>query len=184
MGRDKALVVVDDNPLVATAVFALRQTGADPVLAIGGDHEALARLVPGAVFVPDLHAGEGPLGGLVTALDAAMGITADPSTLVVVIACDMPRIDGPTLSALVSALDADPAAGVAVAVVNGRWQPLTAAWRPPISRTVLARAFAAGERAPRRVLPSLRVVEVSGLDSDAIADVDRPEDLDRYAGPQ
>jgi molybdopterin-guanine dinucleotide biosynthesis protein A len=102
---------------------------------------------------------------------------------VVVVACDMPAFDSSSARRLAEALLAAPDAAVAAAVVDGRPQPLTAAWRPAVALPVLTAAFAAGERAPRRVLPLLEVVEVEDLDPSALRDVDRPDDLHRYADP-
>jgi molybdopterin-guanine dinucleotide biosynthesis protein A len=174
MGRDKALVEL--RPGVALAevgVAALRRAGASDVTVVGGDRDAL--LQRGLPWRPDRHPGEGPLGGIVTALGGAA------TDLVVVMACDMPEVGADVPGALVDALAAAPAAAVAVALSGEREQPLTACWRRPLALPALEAAFAAGERAPRRVLPSLRVVAVPGLPADQLADVDVPEDLRRYA---
>lgn len=186
MGTDKALVEVAGRPLVAVAAAALRAAGADPVLAIGGDPATLRTADHELRPVPDGHPGEGPLGGLLTAFAAAAAVAGDGPAVdrelvVVVVACDMPALDGATVGALLDALAADPDADLAAAMADGRPQPLTAAWRPRRAGPILAAAFAAGERAPRRLLDRLHVVGVSGLDPEALADVDRPEDLRRYA---
>ncbi|HVN51152.1 MAG TPA: molybdenum cofactor guanylyltransferase [Acidimicrobiales bacterium] len=174
MGTDKALLPVGDRALVTVAATALRDAGAAEVLAVGGDLGSLGAL--GLDARPDDDPGEGPLGGILTALRLA---SADP---VVVLACDMPGIDRATVLALVDALVADPSADVAAASDGGRVQPLTAAYRTR-ARPMLAEAFAAGERAVRRALAPMRVVLVDGLTRAALADVDRPEDLRRYAHP-
>jgi molybdenum cofactor guanylyltransferase len=182
MGRDKALVEVAGRSLLTVAADALRDAGANPVLAVGGDAVALLEVEPRLIAVDDLHPGEGPLGGILTAFAAARTVTPDPSTLVVVVACDMPALDGATIRELVDAAVAEPAAGLAAAIVDGRPQPLTGVWRPALAEAVLRAAFDAGERAPRRLLDRLVVVGVHGLHPEALADVDRPEDLARYAG--
>ncbi len=172
MGRDKALIDLDGRPLVAAAAEALSGAGAGSVMVIGGDGAALAAL--GLDARPDDHPGEGPLGGILTALR----LSADP--IVMILACDMPAIDAATVAAIVAALAGTPGADVAVAVVEGRRQLLTAAYR---RRTdgALRRAFDAGERAPRRAVQGLEVIEVPGLDPHLLGDVDRPDDLRRYA---
>jgi molybdopterin-guanine dinucleotide biosynthesis protein A len=70
---------------------------------------------------------------------------------------------------------------VAVAVVGEREQPLTACWRRSVALAVLEAGFASGVRAPRHLLDALAVVRVPGLSPAALADVDSPEDLRRYA---
>lgn len=188
MGRDKALVTVGGRALVTIGVDALRAAGAGTVWSIGGDAHALGAVDPRLVPVADLHPGEGPLGGLLTACAAARrhAVTTTPGRppgdlILVVIACDMPTIDGASLAALVDALRAAPRSALAAAVVDDRPQPLTAAWRPTIAEPVLAAAFAAGERAPRRLLDRFEIVAVEGLDATRLGDVDRPADLHRYA---
>src|SRR5580765_7164741 len=129
MGRDKAFVGVDGEPMVRRIVRALRAAGAIEVVAVGGDEvgllaEDLDR------FLPDLHPGEGPLGGVLVALDAA------PAALVVVVACDMPDLTAEAVRAIVAAVAADSTLAVAVA------EPLCAAWRPLLAAPILRRAFA------------------------------------------
>lgn len=173
MGVDKALVEVDGVALAATVGRALRGAGAVEVVAVGGDRERLAALHCFDRLVPDRWPGEGPLGGILSAIDA-VGSTAE---VVVVLACDTPSVSVECARVLVDALGSH---DVAVGHVDQRRQPLTAAWRVATCRRVLQRAFDAGERAPRAVLGHLRVVDVE-LDEREVADVDRPEDLARYA---
>jgi molybdenum cofactor guanylyltransferase len=176
MGRDKALVSgPDGRPLALVGVDALRAAGAEEIVVVGGDEVALRAL--GLPWIADLHPGEGPLGGIVTAFAHT---TAE---LVVVLACDMPGVGPRVPAALVEALVAAPDAGVAVALVGEREQPLTACWRRSSALGPLRAAFDAGERAPRHVLPGLEVVRVGGLPSLQLVDVDSPDDLRRYAEP-
>ncbi len=179
MGRDKALVEISGRTLVEISVGALVAGGAEHVVLVGGDPATLGPLVPGAHVVPDETPGEGPLGGLLTAFSATAHVGVD--RLVVALACDMPGIDGPTVAALLASLRGAPAAAAALALSGGRVQPLTGAWRPAVAARSMQRAFDAGQRAPRLVLPDLEIVAVEGLVEDALVDVDRPEDLERYA---
>ena len=82
MGSDKAFAEVGGRPLVARAADTLARAGADPVAVVGGDAAGLARL--GLHRVPDRWPGEGPLGGLITALDTS------PRPVTVIVACDLP----------------------------------------------------------------------------------------------
>jgi molybdenum cofactor guanylyltransferase len=176
LGTDKALLTIDptldDRPLAVVAAQALIGAGADPVWCVGGDQAALAAL--GLDPHPDDHPGEGPLGAILTALRRA------PDRVVVVLSCDLPTIDAATVAALVAALDADPAADLAAPVLDGHLQAVTAAYRPS-ARPALARAYGTGERSVRRAVAGLSRAAVEGLDPDRLADVDRPEDLRRYA---
>jgi molybdopterin-guanine dinucleotide biosynthesis protein A len=166
MGRDKALLAVDGVPLAVRIATALRESGADPVVAVGGDGAALAAV--GLAWWPDQHPDEGPLGGLLTAfamLDAA---------IVVALATDLPDVTPATVVALVEAIGPH---DVAVARTD-RLEPLCAAWRVETSGPALAEAFAGGERAVHRVLGELDVVEVS-ISAQELRNLNTPEDLDR-----
>lgn len=165
MGRDKALIEIDGVAMVTMAVDALREAGAADVWVVGGDRAAIEAL--GHRWVPDLHPGEGPLGGVVTALTEA---TAE---VVAVLACDHVAAAAPAVRTVVGALgDGD----VAVPVVDGRSQTLHAAWR----RSALERldtVFAAGGRSVRDGLAVLDVVQILDGDPCWFADADTPADL-------
>jgi molybdopterin-guanine dinucleotide biosynthesis protein A len=150
MGRDKALVEVDGVAMAARVAAAMRAAGALVVARIGSE-------------VPDAFPGEGPLGGIITALRWA----GDEHVLVA--PCDMPWVEASHFSALANALGAHD-----VAFVAG--QHLLAAWAPR-ALAVLETAFADGERSPRRALTRLRGVAVDLGEGDWSRDVDTPEDL-------
>ena len=177
MGRDKAFVEVDGRALVAIAVDALRSGGASRVLVVGGDVPRIRRLDLDVELLADEHPGDGPLGGLTTGLRASRDLIA------MVLACDMPAIDGESVARIVGVLADHPTAMVAAPVVGDRRQILTAAYRLAVL-PMLDEAFAAGERAPRRALQAIEVVDVTGIDPVRLDDVDRPQDLSRYAQPQ
>ena len=165
MGTDKALLEVDGVPLARRVANALRAAGADPVIAVGGDLDALGAL--GLTVVPDVHPGEGPLGGILSAL------AATDAEVVVVLACDLPAADADTVRAVALGLgDAD----VAAPWHEGRHELLHAAYHRR-AEPVLRAAFAAGERAPHRAVADLVVVGVEGLPASALADADTPDDL-------
>ena len=164
MGRTKALVEVGGVPMAARVAAALRGAGCAPVALVGGDPTELAPL--GLDVVADAWPGEGPLGGVRTAL-------AWSGTDVVVAACDLPEVDVATVRALLDAA----AAGAADVVVarTDRVEPALA-WGAPSAGAHLAAAFDAGERALHRAFAGLRVVEVAA-DPSALRNVNRPSDL-------
>lgn len=172
MGRDKALVEIAGRPLIAIAAAALDQAGASEVVVAGGT--GLDRV--GLRAVPDLYPGQGPLGGIITALRA----TSEPA--VVILTCDLPAITAAEVEAVLAALHAHPEADVAAPLMDGRPQFLTAAYRRRALEP-LERAFAAGERAVRRAVASQLIChEFDGLDPHRLADVDTPADLADAAG--
>jgi molybdopterin-guanine dinucleotide biosynthesis protein A len=168
MGADKALLRVQGEALVLRACRAL--AAATEVFTVGGDLDGLGAL--GLDARPDRHPGEGPLGGILTALGAAA------NDLVVVLSCDLLAPSDRVVATLVAALVADDRFAVAVPVVDGYRQPLVAAYRRRAS-VPLGEAFARGERSPLRALATVDVVEVEGVAAAEVQDADRPEDLNR-----
>ena len=165
MGTDKALIEVDGVPLARRVANALRAAGADPVIAVGGDLDALRAL--GLTVVPDQHPSEGPLGGILSAL------AATDTEVVVLLACDLPAADADTIRAVALALgDAD----IAAPWHDGRHELLHAAYSRR-AEAVLRAAFEAGERAPHRAVADLDLVGVEDLPAKALADADTPDDL-------
>ncbi len=170
MGRDKALLDAVGRPLVQVAVDALVDGGATEVLVVGGDAHAFA--AAGLHTVVDRWPGEGPLNGVITALDRP------GRDLVVILACDHPATVGRAVAAVAQAL-ADTEADLAVPVVEGRRQWLHAGWRRSAA-PALATAFEAGTRSLHRAARALRVVELPGGDPAWYADLDRPADVTRW----
>lgn len=169
MGRDKALVEVDGVAMGARMVGTLRLAGCDPVVFVGG---APGPLVPlGADVVADIAPGEGPLGGVVTALEHFAHI-ADH---VVVVSCDMPFLTAVDLDPLVAR------AGVAgVDVVVGRSsrpQPLCAVWSTGAADRVRA-AFDRGTRSMHGVLDELDTEDVR-VSMEAVRNINTLDDLDQ-----
>ena len=152
MGRDKALLPVAGAPMALRGAAALREAGCDPVVAVGGNSLELAGL--GLTTIADRWPGEGPLGGVITALDHFATHDA-----VVVVACDLPQLTSVTITALVGALTAANGADVAMAI-SDRQQPLCAAWHRRAAMP-LAAAFASGDRRLLDVIANLQVIDVS-----------------------
>jgi molybdenum cofactor guanylyltransferase len=169
MGRDKALLEVHGRPLAARVADALRDAGAAPVLAVGGDLAGLAAV--GLDAIPDPEQGSGPLAGIATALRDVPG-----PDVVVVLACDLVGADPDAVRAVTDALHAAPGALAAVPVADGRPQPLHAAWRRAALGEV-ERRLAAGDLAVRAVLDALPVVLVEGLRAEAFRNANSPADL-------
>lgn len=176
MGRDKALVEVGGRALAARVADALRAGGCAGVLSVGGDAAALARL--GMIPAADRWPGEGPLGGLATA------VLAVPSGARLVVApCDLVDPSPGAVAALLRALDRAPGADAAVPVVAGRPEWVHAAWRVDASlRQRLAALVGDGARRLDAVAGAVSHVAVPDVGEAAVADADRPEDLPGGSG--
>ena len=166
MGHDKALMDLAGRRLVDIAAGAARAAGASRIVTVGGDGDALTGL--GHTWVPDRWPGEGPLGGLVTALSVTT------SDRVVVLACDHVAASPDAVVAVVRGLDEG--ADVALPVVDGRDQTLHAAWHRRCLGTLEDR-FAGGARSVREGLPGLVVVRMGIENERWLADADTPAEL-------
>jgi molybdenum cofactor guanylyltransferase len=170
MGRDKALVPVDGVAMARRVADALAAAGAERVVAVGGDAAALDGL--GLASRPDRWPGEGPLGGLVTALGDAGGGAAP---VAVVVSCDLTDPDPVAIARLVQARAAHDSDAV-VPVVGGRQQWLHGAWHRRAAG-ILCDVFEAGERSVAGAALSLHVATVHDVAAEAVHDADHPADL-------
>ena len=174
MGRNKARITLDGQPLVARVVAALHPL-CDELLIVANDAEPYRFLrLP---VVPDIQPGYGPLMGLYSGLKAASG------ELAIVTAVDMPFLTSDFLRFLRSFT---PGYDVVIPEAGGRLHPLCAVYRratclKPIE-TVIARGdrrliafhdqvrvYRVPEETLRRVSPDLR----------ELINVNTPEDLAR-----
>lgn len=190
MGADKARVDVDGRPLAALAARGLVRAGTGAVLLVGGaagEGDDLVAAVqralaadaagppPAVCAVPDGWPGEGPLGGIASALAAA-----PRGSRVLVVACDQPDLGTDLLAGLVGAL-ADPAVGVAVPrTADGRRHPFPSAWRQDRAPLV-AEVLAGGARRADAAWPAAGLAEVAA-GAEGLVDLDTPEALAAWRG--
>lgn len=184
MGRDKALVEVDGVPLARRVADVLVAARCDRVVAVGGDGPALEAL--GLHVVADRWPGEGPLGGLATALAAcAVG------DVLVLAPCDWVAAAPEVVTRLVGALTEQAGGGVEAVGPGGLGGPVDAAhpvvagraqWLPSAIAVTPGRAEAvaalvtAGARRLDAVSAVVRAAPVP-LAPAAVADADIPADL-------
>ena len=180
MGTDKAFIEVGGVPMVVRAVNTLRAAGAATTLVVGGDAERLTAL--GLTAVPDRYPGQGPLGGVVTALGAIDVHSGAGIDAVVTLPCDVVTPDADAVRCVVDRFEAatgDPTAAavdLVVPLAGGVPQWMHAAWRHGCLGP-LSEAFARGVRAPREVALQLRTVAVEVPGTRWCRDADRPDDL-------
>jgi len=168
MGRDKALLEVGGVAMARRVADVIEACGCRPVVAVGGDASGLA--AAGVVSITDRWPGEGPLGGILTAVGWA---SARPVTCVLVVATDLAWLDAATVDALIAhqgRTDVD-----VVAARSDRLEPLCALWWPSAVATLAGR-FAGGERAVHRAITALRCHEVT-VAPRALTNVNMPGDL-------
>ena len=121
MGRDKALIDYQGQPILAHVINTLRQLSAD-VIVVANRSDVYGPIVSplGARLVPDYDPPSGPLGGL------AAGLAAMQHELAIVVACDMPLLNLELLRHLIAR-----AAGVdaVVPMMGDQYEPLHAVYR-------------------------------------------------------
>jgi molybdopterin-guanine dinucleotide biosynthesis protein A len=168
MGRDKALIEVDGSAMVDRVGGALFEAGSSIVVAVGPP-----ALAGGLASVDDLYPGEGPLGGVITALK----FFAARARSVCVVACDLPWLDAAALGELVrTASAAEETNGFDVVMARtDRLEPLCALWNPQCVSALQAE-FDSGQRAVRDALDELLVATVV-VPTAALRNVNTPDDL-------
>ncbi len=173
---EKARALAAGRPLLYwTAAAVARLT--DDLIVVRRVDQRIAR-AEGVVWreAVDREAERGPLAGIEAALGAAR------HDLVIVFACDMPLLRPALVRLLVrAAVDVD----VAIPVVNGREEPLAAAYRVSCLESVRS-ALAAGGGRPVAILKELQVRRLTAAELRAedprlvsLTNVNYPEDLER-----
>lgn len=153
MGGDKALLEIGGVAMAERVARALAAAGCAPVVFVGGDRERLAAL--GRPVHADRWPGEGPLGGVITALAAASGDD------VVVAACDLAFLDRSTVTVLLAAATGGRDEGIDVVVARtDRLEPGLAWWNAAAA-PVIEDHWRRGVRAVHEVIAELRAVEVA-----------------------
>jgi molybdopterin-guanine dinucleotide biosynthesis protein A len=164
MGVDKATFEVDGIAMAQRVAQAAVEAGAEEILLVGGT-QAKAKKLTG-VWKKDLFPGQGPLGGVITAVKSAQ------NDAVVVLSCDMPFLTGSVIASLVNGLqDAQATVGR-----TDRLNWLCAAWLKSECLTTLQSVWKRDERAVHRAAVLLDVVEVP-VPAMAVRNINEPSDL-------
>ncbi len=171
MGRDKAELVVAGERLADRSARVLAAV-CDPVLEVGPGRSPLDGVV-------DDHPRAGPLAALVTGADALRARTYSGS--VVLLGVDLPFASEPLLRLVAN----HPASATVVPVAGGMRQSCCARYAPEALATA-ADLVERGERALHALLSAVPVVDITEEEwqavapSDALTDLDTPDDLVRY----
>jgi molybdenum cofactor guanylyltransferase len=170
MGRDKALLPFHGGALVEFVARAVAEAAGKAVLV--GDPERYR--VFGYPVLGDRYPGEGPLGGILTALSHSV----DDWNLVV--ACDMPGISSEFLGRLLDAAEASTADVLAPAGPSGRPEPLCSVYHRR-ARARMEHVFARGERKVSLALAVVHTQIIAVTEMNPFRNVNTPADWDPYA---
>ncbi len=151
MGRDKAALLIQGEPLLWRTVRLVRSI--TPDIAIIGPPER-AVLAPNVPIIADRWPNQGPLGGIATALQTLAG------EAVLVVGCDMPFLNFSLLRFMISL-----ASGYDAVVVraDGEAHPLHAVYQRRCLPTIEAQ-LRAGDLQVQRLLARLKVRFVEGAE--------------------
>ncbi len=148
MGVDKATFEIEGISMGNAVIAAAGAAHADEILVIGGTASKAKSLE--ASWKKDLFPGQGPLGGVITALTCASHDN------VVVLSCDMPYMTAEVISSLIRGLsDAQAAVGR-----TDRMNWLCAAWSKEECLPTLQSVWKRNERSVHRAAVLLDVAEI------------------------
>ncbi|MCH7790030.1 MAG: molybdenum cofactor guanylyltransferase [Acidobacteria bacterium] len=170
MGFDKAQARFGSQTLLDRTIGTAAATNPAVIYVCGGSVHATTGLE--VEHLIDAAPNEGPLVGLLAAIDAA------PGERLVCIAVDLPLLSAATILEVLSVLDT---AEVAVPVTAGRRQWHLSGWRVDRCRERLWSAFEAGARSFQQATEDLEVGEMVPNSPVELVDVDTPGML-REAG--
>lgn len=156
-GRDKALVELGGEAMLErTCELMAKATGAEPTI-VG---EAASYREFGAVCITDRWPGEGPLGGIVTALLHAQEVWPKGNWNLI-LSCDMPFLTLEWLAHLCERAGRSEAQAVLARSAKGL-EPLCACWRTDAVEA-LRRGF---ERGLRKMTDGIALLSSEMLDED------------------
>jgi len=170
LGRDKVALVLAGQSLLARAA-GLAERFCDRVVVSGRDPAGLGLDLP---WLPDEVPGQGPIGGILTGLARLGGP-------LLVLACDLPRLDAATLARLVEQRGRRSAGTVVTTFLQtatGFIEPLVAIYEAA-AQPLLAAALAAGEHKLARALPAAgrNLVPCGPEEGSAFLNINTPDDL-------
>ena len=165
MGRDKARLPYRGGALAEWVARAVQHAAGSATL-VGN---------PELGGIPDLYPGEGPLGGILSALHH----TAADWNLVV--ACDMPEVSGDFLDRLLAAAETSGADALLPVGPSGQPEPLCAVYHKRAAGP-LEQSFSRGIRKITEALAAVPTVRLPVAELKPFQNVNTPEDWATYAG--
>jgi len=160
MGRDKALIDFQGQPIITRVMAALRELTND-IVVVSNRSDVYGPLGDpwGARVVADFDPPCGPLGGI------AAGLQAMDSELAIVVACDMPFLDVMLLRWLIDQADGNDAV---VPRTGDEYEPLHAVYRRTCTNPIVQRI----NQGDRRVISFFADVRLRAIEETAWRAID------------
>jgi molybdopterin-guanine dinucleotide biosynthesis protein A len=167
MGRDKATLQYGDKPQAVVAYELVAPFCARTFLSCRKDQ------VPphGLPAIHDVVDNIGPMGGIISAF------AAHPDKAWLVVACDLPFLNGDTLQSLIAQRDPTRSATAFRSAHDGKPEPLCAIYEPAIAPRLQERAKG-DHPCPRKALSDLDALLLDLPDPRALDNVNRPEEFE------
>ncbi len=156
-GSNKALYPINGTPMGRLVADNMRTSGIEHIWCVGGSQEIADALE--LDYLADSFPGEGPLGGLLTAMRNGS------TDIMCVVPCDVPQLGPNRLQQLVTAVSEPETNDVSV-LTTSRDHWLCSAWRINNCRDVVEQQFDSGERAIHRVANLFTVQRVSATEAE------------------
>lgn len=168
MQRDKAALQYAGRTQLERAMELLQPYVARAFVSVREDQVGDPVRAPFSQIV-DTGMGVGPIAGIIAAQ------TRHPESAWLVVACDLPFLDGPTLEHLVRSRRSDRQATAYRSSHDGLPEPLCAIYEPS-SRTAIAAYVASGQECPRKFLSRADVALLDALDPRALDNINTPKE--------
>jgi molybdopterin-guanine dinucleotide biosynthesis protein A len=136
------------------------------------DEQQQKEIAPEYLSLTDTFTGLGPYGAILSAF------REKPDSAWLVIACDLPLVDADVLQQLVANRNTASIATAYKSEVNEFPEPLITIWEPK-SYPALLQFLAQGYSCPRKVLINSDVTLLQSPQTDALANVNTPKELER-----
>ncbi len=176
MGRDKALLRLNGESQLDRAVRLLEQHVAGVFVSARADqaNEPERARFPRIV---DRYADLGPLAGILSAMDA------EPEATWLVVACDLPNLDGETIRYLLAERSATQPFTAYRSSFDGLPEPLCAVYSAS-SRAILDEFVSAGVHCPRKIMMRSDTRLLDARNPRALDNINTPGELSQHAaGP-
>lgn len=170
MRTDKAALSYGRSPQLARAFELLAPRVARAYVSVRADQVG-DRLRGGYSQIVDGTTGSGPIAGIIAAQ------ARHPDAAWLVLACDLPLLDGTTLDQLIAGRDAGRLATAFRSATNGLPEPLCAIYEPASRQPVLVHV-AAGRDCPRRFLLAHDVLLLDPVHPAALDNANTPQDYE------
>jgi molybdopterin-guanine dinucleotide biosynthesis protein A len=169
MGSDKAVLTSGGETQLGRAVQLLEQHLDRVFVSTRRDQsdEPVRSRFP---QITDRYDDLGPVAGILSAMDEY------PQHSWLVLACDLPNIDGPTIEYLLGNVSANRPATAYRSVVDGLPEPLCAVYRPGC-RAVIEEFLDAGIKCPRKMLIKSEACLLEQPVPGALHNINTPDDL-------